>query len=247
MYGIDKNEGLRQQMARLGAFRGNRVRNDYYNTGCAIYATDACSYLSAQALAWGVTPQVKAEQMARGAYAEPLSTGASRIFISMFCSRGFVQQRECDEDITGTPAAIVKAVREAFALNVSDLAEVFRVTRPTVYQWMKLDDFEQVRSRHDRERLKQFFRLVRLWTERGSLIGRWKQVVLPSGKSILDLLATEELDTVAIMKAHAYLADQRDKLRKTEHERGLVMAKGLVDAFAGMARNHESLKKRKES
>lgn len=46
-------------------------------------------------------------------------------------------EADVESDSEASAAATVKQVREGFGLNVTELAEIFDVSRPTVYKWLK--------------------------------------------------------------------------------------------------------------
>lgn len=143
-----------------------------------------------------------------------------------------------------TPAEMLEAIRSAFMLNVSNAAEVLRVTRPTIYQWGALTDVAQIRAREDRERLQTLTRLAQAWRARGSLTGRWLVQPLPEGPTVLDLLSEAHIDEVALLAAHSTLRAAAPRLRKAEHVRAMEAAEALGSAFEKLAGNEQ--KRRKE-
>lgn len=133
------------------------------------------------------------------------------------------------------PSSVVDMARTVFGLNISETAEVFRVSRPTIYQWLKLKDIEQVRSREDRERIKAIYQAVQLWQQQAPLKGRWRQAILPSGTTVLDILKAQLIDPDALMAAYTTLAAGTEARRKEEGERAQQAISVLAGAFSQLA------------
>ncbi|MFN2312703.1 MAG: helix-turn-helix domain-containing protein, partial [Spirochaetia bacterium] len=93
-------------------------------------------------------------------------------------------------------------VRAVFGLNISETAEVFGITRQTAYQWLKLTDMEQVRSRENRDRIKLLYGAAQSWQSHPPLKGRWLHALLPAGNTVLDLLKDPQLDLDALHAAY---------------------------------------------
>ena len=146
--------------------------------------------------------------------------------------------------IATTPAAVLDLVRTVFGLNVRETADVFRVTRQTVYQWMKLSNMEQVRSHTDRERIKTLFKAARLWMGQPEIKGRWLRALLPSGISVLDLIKAPVIDFDALMAAYTILASSTAERRKSEGERAAHAVTALANALSGLGGGRKA---RKES
>lgn len=135
-----------------------------------------------------------------------------------------------------TPASVVDQARTVFGLNISDTADVFGVSRPTIYQWMRLGDIDLVRSSQYKERIKAVYRATQLWQKFRPLTGRWQQAILPSGICLLDLLKTEQADLAALEEAYAFLAATGDQRRKEEGARAQKAVAALADAFGDLAK-----------
>lgn len=141
-----------------------------------------------------------------------------------------------------SPAAVLEAVRNAFVMNISEAAEVFGITRQTAYQWMKLTDMDQVRSRENRERLKQLYAATQAWKELPPLKGRWLHALLPSGQTVLDLLKAPEVDLNTLRSAHETLASSATERRVQEGERATQAVASFVGAFAGLGSGRKDRK-----
>lgn len=144
--------------------------------------------------------------------------------------------------IAVSPAAVLEAARNAFAMNISEAAEVFGITRQTAYQWMKLTDMDQVRARENRERLKQLYAATQAWKALSPLKGRWLHALLPSGHTLLDLLKFPQIDLDTLRAAHAALASSSNERHAQEGERTTQAVASLVGAFAGLGSGRKDRK-----
>jgi hypothetical protein len=133
-----------------------------------------------------------------------------------------------------SPAAVLEAVRSVFNMNISEAAEVFRVTRQTAYQWMKLTNMDLVRARENRERLKQLYAASQAWRDLPPLKGRWLHSLLPSGRTLVDLLKAPEIDLNALRLAHTSLASSSNERHIQEGVRTTQAVAALADAFTGL-------------
>lgn len=136
--------------------------------------------------------------------------------------------------VARSPASVLDRVRAIFGLNISETAEVFCITRQTVYQWMKLDDMEQVRSHENRNRIKQLYAAAQLWQDYPPLKGHWLHALLPHGNTVFDLLKDLQLDLNALRAARNVLAAGAAARRHEEGERATQAATALAEALAGL-------------
>lgn len=146
-----------------------------------------------------------------------------------------------------SPASVLDGVRTVFGVNVSETAEVFGVTRQTVYQWMKLTDIEQVRAHENRDRLKQLYGAAQSWQNLPPLKGRWLNARLPSGNSVLDLLKAPQVDLDALQSAYQALAASTTERRREEGTRATRAVTGLAGAFASLGAGRKARKAASES
>lgn len=96
-------------------------------------------------------------------------------------------------------------IRRYLAVNVTEMARILRVGRPTVYSWLR--DDPTLRANHAR-RIDEVYGLARKWRSMsykpvGDLISR----SLASGETLLDLLSAKTLDEPAIEKALSQVAE----------------------------------------
>lgn len=109
-----------------------------------------------------------------------------------------------------SPAEHVASIRDVLGINMSDLASVLGVTRPTVYAWLEGQEPKT-------EAVTHIQRLSRVTDEinRANIIRLNKLVHRPilNGRSLLDILKTDE-DPVAALTTLKALADKEEKTRR---------------------------------
>ncbi|HKU27904.1 MAG TPA: hypothetical protein VJQ54_20710 [Candidatus Sulfotelmatobacter sp.] len=239
MLNINEQEAFREEFARSSFLRRFDDFWDGYNTGVSIVASNASEYIS-YCLIKGAADRVCSAQPSHDLGGRFIATGGA-----MFLVYEFRAEAETCATVFATPAQMLETIRSAFMLKVSAAAAVLRVTRPTIYQWSTLNDVAQIRAREDRERLQTVFRLARSWNDAGSLMGRWLERTLPSGRTVLDLLSDVHIDETAMMAAHSTLKAAAPQLRKAEHDRALGASKVLSSAFEKLAANEQKRRKEK--
>jgi len=110
-----------------------------------------------------------------------------------------------------SPAEHVANIRDIFSINMSDLASVLGVTRPTVYAWLEGQEPKAEAVTH----IEQLSRTADTFN-RASIIRLDKLVHRPilNGRSLLDMLKTDEdlLTALDTLKAVA------NKEAKSRHE-----------------------------
>jgi transcriptional regulator with XRE-family HTH domain len=96
-------------------------------------------------------------------------------------------------DEPSAAADMLVAVRTAFPLQISQLAKLAGVTRPTIYAWLHGEQRPQERGW---ERLKQLHALARFWRSCTPVSLPEKQLTAPGadGQSIYDLLSADVID-----------------------------------------------------
>lgn len=106
-----------------------------------------------------------------------------------------------------TPAAMLNDIREAFGLNMTQLAQVMQSERITVYAWLRDDDIEKMRE-GKRQRLQQLHHIARMWHSYEPLAGRYLLEKLPGigGQSVLELLCADVLDPPVFAAVYEQLA-----------------------------------------
>ena len=236
-------EGARQELfARISGLQNNfSTWADGYNTGSTHVATDAKAYIN----------YCLAKRAERGYSMSPLSTDIQSRVLLLSTGGNTIYIWETKSQFTlalpskpiVTPAEMVNAVRRTFMLTVSTASAVFKVSRPTIYQWVSLSNIEQIRARSDRDRMKELYRLAQEWGARGSLTGRWLEATLPSGMSVLDMLSAHTVNQAAVLEAHALLSNDKYRLREAEHSRSLAAAEAMQSSFETLATNEKTRRK----
>ena len=133
-----------------------------------------------------------------------------------------------------SPASVLNQVRTVFGLNITETAEVFGITRQTVYHWMKLIDMDQVRAHENRDRLKQLNNAVQLWQNYPPLKGRWLHAFLPNSSTVLDLLKAAQVNLNDLQAAYKALSASTADRRREEGNRATQAVPKLAGAFAGL-------------
>jgi len=239
MLKMNEEEARREFFARSVVQNNFPVWADGYNTGSTLVATDAKEYINYYlAKRGGYSMSSLSSNRQSGVLL--LSTGSNAIFICEIKSQFTLTLP--NRPIV-TPADMVSTVRKAFMLTVSNASTVFKVSRPTIYQWESLSDIEQIRAHSDRNRMKELYRLAQEWVARGPLTGRWLEETLSSGMSVLDLLSADKINQIAVLSAHDLLSTIKSQLRKAEHSRSLASAKAMQSAFETLAANEKNRRK----
>ena len=116
----------------------------------------------------------------------------------------------------------IENLRRKMGLNISEIAEVLFVTRPTIYEWLgnedaKLHSFNQ-------QRLNLIYELFLIWDKKN--IGRigsnyFHKMIMSENKSLFMLLTEEELNKERICNVMNQIQElkeiqnKNDELRKT--------------------------------
>lgn len=105
------------------------------------------------------------------------------------------QPREFERDYTASE--MLSIIRSVFSLNVTEMAEVLRVERPTVYAWASGRTLPQS---NNSKRIKAVFRYALFMMSRTSLpLGMLvRESMDHNEKSFVDILSDETLDEQAI-------------------------------------------------
>ena len=121
-----------------------------------------------------------------------------------------VEPSRAKQDDMRSPAEHVANIRDVFAINMSDLASVLGVTRPTVYAWLAGQEpkgeavmrIQQLSCTADKFKRENIIRLDRL-VHRPIL----------NGHSLLDILKTDE-DPIAALATLKVIADKEAQTRR---------------------------------
>ncbi len=108
-------------------------------------------------------------------------------------------------------------LRRYFSLNISDLARVLHVERPTVYAWLKGSSAPHPGNL---KRLERIYRLARDWRARSSApMGIYVREPIENGRSVLDHLAEENPNEQIIRRAFSVIKARLDQEQTTRSAR----------------------------
>lgn len=100
-------------------------------------------------------------------------------------------------------------IRHYLSANVTHMAKIFRVGRPTVYSWLK--DDPGLRANHAR-RIDEIYEAALMWRSASSQpIGELMSRPLGSGETLLDLLSAKTLDKSALQGAFMQIAEAANR------------------------------------
>jgi len=129
-------------------------------------------------------------------------------------------------------------IRRYFAVNVTDMAKILRVGRPTVYAWLR--DDPTLRANHAR-RIDEVYGLARKWRSMSNTpIGDFITRSLGSSESLLDLLSAKTLDQSAIETALAQVAETVNTKTRRESIVEIAKGRGFKLAHAQLTENWKS-------
>ncbi len=119
-----------------------------------------------------------------------------------------VSREESPQDVTAPRAVsrteMLAAIQNAFALNVTQLAEILNVTRVTVYQWRK-EDAAPLKE-ESRARLQQIYGLATFWRSLAAVPGAQLHEYIAGMNTTLEAtLKQSDVDRDQLGKIHAAL------------------------------------------
>ncbi len=126
-------------------------------------------------------------------------------------------------DVFVTPAVRLAIIRRWFSLTVTDLADVMRVKRPTVYAWMGSRSTPQPSNL---ARMRRLHNLARAWRRlAGRPLGNLRHESPDDQHSVLALLGSASLDDARLLATFNALATSvpagRSKLSQMATDAGL--------------------------
>jgi hypothetical protein len=115
-------------------------------------------------------------------------------------------------------------VQDQFSLNLSDTAAVLRVSRPTVYAWLRDDSEPQA---HNIRRIDRLYALAKEWREMSPApLGSYAWPTIHEGASILGLLSEADLNESAIRAAFSTARRVMERTGEPRRGRRTRTAKG---------------------
>jgi transcriptional regulator with XRE-family HTH domain len=96
-----------------------------------------------------------------------------------------------------SPGEMVSAIRSSLSLNINEMAQVVRVERPTIYEWIRGRSNPHP---YNRERLSKVFAVAQQWKSISPLpVDSYVRKPDIVGKSIIDLLSEESIDADKVL------------------------------------------------
>lgn len=138
-------------------------------------------------------------------------------------------QRPSEPTLT-TPAEMVEKLREAFGLNVTQLAQALHIERITVYAWLRTDRMEKLNP-SNRNRLWRLYQLAKQWGNYAPLAGKYLVEPVPGrNTTLLQMLCAPQLDPGEFAQAYELLAQATGPTARTQRHRAeqrLALKKGI--------------------
>ena len=104
-------------------------------------------------------------------------------------------------------------IRKALSVNMTELAKILRVERPTLYAWFK-DEASPISANYNR--VSQVHKLAKQWMSMSHRPPEsMKREPLLSGKSLLDILAEDTINEEEALTAFQKLATSMSTKRET--------------------------------
>lgn len=128
---------------------------------------------------------------------------------------------------TEDASELLRLVRIALSLNVTELAAAVGVERPTVYSW--LADKSRPQSAN-RNRLSELADVARYWKRIAKRpLGRLVREPLPSGATVVGLLQEAEIPQAALIEQLQHLATLVVEPRRVRPAREVAQALGVAE------------------
>jgi len=117
-----------------------------------------------------------------------------------------------EQEVFLTTKEKIAGIRHYLSLNMTELAAVLNVGRPTAYAWASAS--AALRPKH-RDRVDAIYELARNWRIVSSApMGLLVRESLAGGKTMIDLLSAEDLDVGTVQKAMSQIKEQQDRIEK---------------------------------
>lgn len=121
---------------------------------------------------------------------------------------------------------MIAFIQAMLSLNVTEISEVMRVKRPTVYAWL---DESAVPLPHNETRIVKIFNLAKQWAERSDLpVGALVRRRIEGGPSLVELLARAEIhDAPVVARFQEFSLVVKRMAKQARGVRGQLEARGL--------------------
>jgi transcriptional regulator with XRE-family HTH domain len=121
-----------------------------------------------------------------------------------------------------SPGEMVSAIRSSLSLNINEMARVVHVERPTIYEWI---GGRSNPHPDNRERLSKVFAIAQEWKSISPLpVDSYVRKPDITGKSIVDLLSEESIDTDKVLVRLKELANIQSKAKKESLQKGTSLS-----------------------
>lgn len=112
-----------------------------------------------------------------------------------------------------TPAEQVLTIQQALSLTLSDLASVLKVSRPTIYKWLRK---EATPHAQNVARIGEIFKAMKRWrTYSDERPGEHVRSPIVGGESVVDLLSSDQVDINKLDAAFALVCDVMERQRSS--------------------------------
>jgi len=116
-------------------------------------------------------------------------------------------------------------IRHYLSANVTNMAKIFRVGRPTVYSWLR--DDPGLRASHAR-RIDEIYAIARMWRSTSNQpIGEFMSRPLNSGATLLELLSAKSLDESAIQSAFIQISEAASRKARRSSPAEIAKRRGF--------------------
>jgi len=113
-------------------------------------------------------------------------------------------RRESEEERIEGSTQTLSVLQHYLSLNLSELAMVLQVSRPTIYSWLRDQSSPQAQNV---ARLRQLFKLAKMWPGISRKpVGSHLKTPVMDGRSVLDLLSEDRIDPELVRTALASCA-----------------------------------------
>lgn len=124
----------------------------------------------------------------------------------------FTPARRSEEEAL-TPAEQVVTIQQTLSLTLSDLASVLRVSRPTVYKWLRTDATLHAQNI---ARIGEVFKAARRWrTSSDSRPREFVRTPIVGEQSVVDMLSMEQIDINKLDVAFARIDEAMQRQRSS--------------------------------
>jgi hypothetical protein len=107
-------------------------------------------------------------------------------------------RRDDEEERIANSTEGLPAIQHYLSLNLSDLATVLQVSRPTIYAWLRDESTPQA---HNMSRMGLLYRMAKTWSGMSQKpLGSYLKRPVVRGRSLLSLLSEERIDRGFVME-----------------------------------------------